>query len=250
MTEADRAMVDHATDGRLEVVVDDAKYRLRLLAPDPDTYEAYYNVISNRLLWFLHHYLWDLPRSPGLDADTPAAWDAYRTVNHAFAGALAEEVGQGPTDLLVQDYHLSLVPSALRSLRPDARIAYFHHIPFCGPDYMRLLPGSMREELLEGLLGADLIGFQTERWADSFLACCARLKGAEVSMRRRWVKWDGRVVKVGVYPISIDARQLREAASAPEVRRKRRNLDRWRGDKKLILRVDRAELSKNVLRGA
>jgi trehalose 6-phosphate synthase len=249
MSPEDRRKVAESPDGRMEIVLDDAKYRLRLLSFDPETYERAYNTISNRMLWFLHHYLWDLPRSPGLTTETVEAWEAYEAYNGAYAAALAEEVGAGPVDVLIQDYHLMLAPAQLRELAPEARIAYFHHIPFVGPDYLRLLPESMREQLLVGLLGADLVGFQTERWADNFLASCRLLDDADVPLRRRWVKWRGRQIRVGVYPISIDARALREAASAPEVRRKRRALDAWRGDRKLLLRIDRAELSKNVLRG-
>jgi trehalose 6-phosphate synthase len=248
MGEGDRRRVGQTEDGRVEVVADDAKYRLRLLAFDEATYEDAYNTISNRLLWFAHHFLWDLPRSPELDVHTPEAWEAYRSFNEAFARALAEEV-DGPTSVLVQDYHLSLVPARLRDLT-EARsvgISHFHHCPFAGPTYLQVLPKWMRTELIEGLLGADLLGFQTKRWADNFLASCSLVEGAEVSGRR--VRWRGREVRVGVYPISIDARSLREAAAAAEVRRRRRALDAWKGDRRLVLRVDRAELSKNVLRG-
>jgi trehalose 6-phosphate synthase len=249
MGEEDRRKAEESPDGRLDFVLDDAKYRLRLLSFDPDTYERAYNEISNRLLWFLHHYLWDLPRSPALGEATGIAWEAYREYNGVFASALAEEVGSTPADVLVQDYHLMLVPGELRRRAPEARVAYFHHIPFAGPDYLRLLPRELRDELLEGLLGADLVGFQTGRWAENFLASCRLLEDAEVPLRRPWVKWRGRKVRVGVYPISIDARALREAAAGPDVRRKRRALEAWRGERHLLLRVDRAELSKNVLRG-
>ena len=249
MGEGDRRRVAESPDGRLEVAVEDAKYLLRLIAHDPDVYDQYYNAISNRLLWFLHHYLWDLPRVPALGVEEADAWEAYRQVNAAFADALAEEARDRSTAILVQDYHLSLVPTALRERSPDARIAYFHHVPFAAADYLRLLPLQMREELLMGLLGADLVGFHTERWAENFLGACRLLEGATVMYRRRAVRWQGRLVRVGVYPIAIDAPQLRAAAADPEVRRRRRSIERRRGDRSLLVRVDRAELSKNVLRG-
>ena len=248
MGEGDRRRAQRSEDGRMEVVADDAKYRLRLLTFDQATYEDAYNTISNRLLWFAHHFLWDLPRSPGLDAHTPRAWEAYRSYNQSFAQALAEEV-EGPTSVLVQDYHLSLVPARLRSLARgrQVHIAHFHHCPFADRTYLQLLPEWMRTELIEGLLGADLLGFQNGRWAENFLASCSLVEGAEVD--GRVVHWQDREIHVGVYPISIDAGALREAAAAPEVRKRRRALDAWRGERRLILRVDRAELSKNVLRG-
>jgi trehalose 6-phosphate synthase len=245
----DRRKATEAPDGRMDVSLDDATYRLRLLPFDDETYERAYNEISNRLLWFLHHYLWDLPRSPVLLEETRTAWEAYRQYNRVFAEALADEAGDAPADALIQDYHLMLAPGELRRLAPNARIAYFHHIPFAGPDYLRLLPKELREELLEGLLGADLVGFQTARWAGNFLASCRLLEDAEVPLRRPWVTWRGRRIRVGVYPISIDAGSLREAAATPQVRRKRRALEAWRAGRQLLLRVDRAELSKNVLRG-
>jgi len=249
MGEGDRRRASESPDGRLEVAIDDAKHLLRLLPFDDATYDRFYNEVSNRLLWFLHHYLWDLPREPGLGEDARTAWDAYRAVNRSFAEALAEEAGGADAEALVQDYHLSLVPAMVRELAPAVRTAHFHHVPFAAADYLRLLPREMREELLTGLLGADLLGFHTERWAENFLGACRLLEGADVLWRRRVVKWQGRLVRVGVYPIAIDAAQLRAMVASPEVRRRRRALDRWRGDRKLLLRVDRVELSKNILRG-
>ncbi|MGH2692781.1 MAG: alpha,alpha-trehalose-phosphate synthase (UDP-forming) [Actinomycetota bacterium] len=249
MSEEDRRKAAEDPRGRLEVKVDDALYRLRLLAFDDDVYDRFYNGVSNRLLWFLHHYLWDLPREPVLGEEARRAWDAYRSVNVTFAGALAEEAEGGDTDVLVQDYHLSLVPSALREMAPSTRTAYFHHVPYAAADYLRLLPIEMREQLIAGLLGADLVGFHTERWAENFLGACRLLEGATVMYRRRAVRWQGRLVRVGVYPIAIDAPQLRSQAAEPAVRRKRKALESWRGDRQLLLRVDRSDLSKNVLRG-
>lgn len=249
MDEADRRKASEGRGGRLEVRIDDATYLLRLLPFEEATYDRFYNQVSNRLLWFLHHYLWDLPRVPSLTQDDRDSWDAFREINAAFAEALAEEAGGGGADVLVQDYHLSLVPSMLRGRAPGVRIAHFHHVPFAAADYLRLLPREVREELLAGLLGADLLGFHTERWAENFMGACRLLDGADVLWRRRAVRWQDRLVRVGVYPIAIDAAQLRAAAVAPSVRRRRRALSAWRRDRSLLLRVDRAELSKNILRG-
>ena len=248
MTEGDRIRAAEEEGGRLSASIDDADYRLRLLTFPERTYDLFYNEVSNRLLWFLHHYLWDLPRVPALSQDAREAWQAYRTVNSEFGKALAEESGDDAS-VLVQDYHLSLVPAELREHAPHVRTAYFHHVPFAAADYLRLLPRDMREGLLKGLLGADLVGFHTERWAENFLGACRLLEDATVMYRRRAVRWQGRLVRVGVYPIAIDAPALRAAAAAPEVRTRRRELERWRGDRKLLLRVDRTDLSKNVLRG-
>lgn len=254
MTEEDR---ERAGDGRFEVTVEDTHQALRYLAFDPGTYDRYYNEISNRMLWFVHHYLWDTVRSPQFDDSTAEAWGSYREVNRAFADALSEEGGDDRPDArdgeetayLIQDYHLALVPALLRERRPEARITHFSHIPFAGPRYFSILPEPIRHELLTGLLGADVVGFQAEAWADAFLLTCRGLPGARVDLRRRRLRWRDREIRVRLYPIGIDAEALRAQAESEEVASARRRLSRWRGDASLILRVDRTELSKNILRG-
>ncbi len=251
MSEEDRRQ---ARSGRVQVALggEAQGYDVRYLAFDPETYDRFYNGVSNRLLWYVHHYLWDVARQPSFDAEGERDWAAYREVNRAFAEALYREGGArgraGPA-YLVQDYHLALVPSRLRERRPGARIAHFSHIPFAGAGYFRILPQRMREELLAGYLGADVVGFHAETWADNFLQCCRSLLGAQVDLRARRVRWKGRSVRVRVNPISIDAEALEEQARSPRVARARARLERWLGGRRLVLRVDRAELSKNILRG-
>jgi trehalose 6-phosphate synthase len=240
-----------AERGRVTLGLDDARYDVRYLAFPRETYDRYYNGISNRVLWFLHHYLWDLPRSPSFDRRTRREWDSYRDVNRTFAEALDEEgrrSGPDPT-FLVQDYHMSLVPAMLRERRPDARIGHFSHIPFAGPSYLKILPADVRHEMLEGLLAADVVGFHAEAWADNFLECCRVLLGAPIATRARTIRWNGRTVRVGVYPIPVDTETMLAAAADPAVPRAAGRLGRWLGDARLILRVDRTELSKNILRG-
>jgi trehalose 6-phosphate synthase len=247
MSRGDGERAGRSADGRIEVITDDAKFQVRLLVFDNETYDRAYNQVSNRILWFLHHHLWDLSREPSFDAETLGSWEAYRRYNRAFAEALAQEAGTERATALVQDYHLCLVPRALRDLAPNIRIAHFHHSPFAGPDDLRLLPEQIWPELMEGLLGADVLGFHTERWAQNFLACCRLLPGAVV--RGRSVRWKDRTISVRVFPISIDAEALRDRAQAPEVTAKQEELLRWRGERALVLRVDRTDLSKNILRG-
>jgi trehalose 6-phosphate synthase len=251
MTDEDRRQAERSPQGRLEALTEDHKDNLRYLAVPADTFDRYYNLVSNRVLWFVHHYLWDLPRSPSFGTEFARAWQDYVSVNELFAGALAEEGGAGDRApvYLVQDYHLSLVPRMLRERRPDALISHFSHTPFAGPDYLRVLPTTIREALLRGLLGADVLGFHDEAWAEGFMLCCRHLPGARVDLRRRVVELDGHRALVRIYPIAIDAHELRRQAADPEVRRIRRELARRQGDARLVLRVDRLELSKNILRG-
>jgi trehalose 6-phosphate synthase len=216
---------------------------------DPEPYDGYYNGIANRVLWLLHHYLFDLAYLPAWDAETRHIWNDYRQVNRAIADRLAQEGDRSPV-YLVQDYQLALVPAMLRERRPGARIAHFTHTPFAGPTYVRLLPGAMREELLRGMLGADVLGFQADRWAENFLLCVREtLSGVKVDVRRRRVDIDGRTVLVRSYPIALDPGPLRRTAASQEVKDLRAELADWRGDAKLLLRVDRLELSKNIVRG-
>jgi trehalose 6-phosphate synthase len=248
MTDEDRKLADA---GWLDMTANGDKYWLRFLAFDPETYDAFYNGISNRVLWFVHHYLWDVTAAPRFDERDRDLWSAYRSANEAFAQELADEGARLPerAAYLVQDYHLSLVPALLREREPGAGIVHFSHIPFAGPLYLRILPTFMWQELLRGLLGADLIGFNAARWADHFMLACRELEGARVDLRRRVIRWEGGTTHVGVYPISIDVEALHEIGENPEAKDARRWIEDWRGEAKLIVRVDRAELSKNILRG-
>jgi trehalose 6-phosphate synthase len=247
MSDEDRKQVAR---GRLEEAAGEAHHDLRYLSFDPSTYDGFYNGISNRVLWFLHHLLWNIPRAPKFDEDTQRAWDAYVQINRGFAEAMAEEGGGSRRAVyLVQDYHLSLVPAMLRELQPDARIAHFSHIPFADAGYLRVLPEGMRGRLVEGLLGADVVGFQARTWASNFLGSCQAHTDAAVDFGQRRVRWQGRKVLVRVYPISIDVESLRKSTVEDEVTRATRKVLQWRGDRKLLLRVDRAELSKNIVRG-
>ncbi|MEU2119194.1 trehalose-6-phosphate synthase [Streptomyces sp. NPDC016459] len=206
---------------------------VRMLDIDPDTYADAYNGIANSVLWFLHHHLYDVPREPVFDAEFRRRWEAYRRYNRAFAEALAAEADDGAA-VLVQDYHLALVPGQLRELRPDLRIAHFTHTPWASPEYLRMLPDDIREELLRGMLGADQLGFHTEEWAAAFRGCA----GADVEGTR-----------VEVYPLGVDADELRALAHRPAVDEWLARLREEVGDRKTIVRVDRTELSKNILRG-
>ena len=220
---------------------------MRYLVIPPERYDRYYNEVANRLLWFVHHYLWDTVRSPVFDRATTDAWEDYVAVNRSFAELLASIPGDPP--FLIQDYHLSLVPRYLRELRPDARIGHFSHTPFAGSTYLRILPAPIRDALLRGLLGADVLGFQTGQWAENFLFSARALPGARVDLARSRIQIDGRQVLLRVYPISVEPTHLRELARTDAVKAARRELARQQGDRALLLRVDRFELTKNIARG-
>jgi trehalose 6-phosphate synthase len=221
----------------------------RMIAIDPDVFEAAYNGVANSVLWFVHHLLYQTPFEPVFDEDFRGQWAAYQAYNAAFADALAEEAADG-AHVLVQDYHLALVPALLRERRPDLRIGHFTHTPWAPPDYYRLLPDDIAAELLEGILGADRAAFLTRRWADAFAACCVRVLGATLAVDGRAVTHRGRTTRLGVHGLGADGDFLRERAHRPDVADRIAVLRSQAGaDRKLIVRVDRTELSKNIVRG-
>jgi trehalose 6-phosphate synthase len=224
---------------------------VRMLDIPQQTFEAAYDQVSNSVLWFVHHLLFDTPLEPRFGARFRQDWAAYTAYNEAFADALAEEADSG-TRVLVQDYHLALVPRLLRDRRPGARIAHFQHTPWAPPEYFRMLPDEIAAALLEGMLGADHAGFLAGRWAAAFLDCCEAVLGARVTRRGDGtgeVEHRGRVTEVGVHPLGVDADGLRERARQDDVRDQARTLRELAGGRRLIVRVDRTELSKNIVRG-
>ena len=244
MTEGDRALA------RGEVAAD-LPFRVRFLDLPAEDYDGYYNGVANGILWFAHHSLWDTVRSPTFDDGVDRLWDAYERVNAAFARALAEEAGRlpGRPAYLVQDYHLALVPAMLRAIDPGARIAHFSHTPFAPPTTLRILPTRIADRVLQGMLGADVLGFHARAWAEHFLLDARTLPGVHADPARGRVLVDGREVRTRIHPISIDATALRREAADGDIAARRASLERWRGDRALILRVDRLELSKNIVRG-
>jgi trehalose 6-phosphate synthase len=250
ITEGDRAAARQvARSGRLRTVeLAQGNVRLRSLVLDPRAYQRYYNRVSNRTIWFLQHYLFDVPRHPRFDLSFQVAWRDYQAVNQAFAAACDDEAGHG-AGVFVQDYHLALTPAMLRGRRPDLRIAHFTHCPWADPGYFAMLPNRVAAALLDGMLGADLLGFLVPRWARNFLRCCQEA-GHRVDRDRGTVRTpDGRTVLVRSYPLGVDGDDLRRMAAEPAALAQLRTVSELARGRSLIVRVDRMELSKNILRG-
>jgi trehalose 6-phosphate synthase len=252
LSETDRAVAREAPHGRLHEAGYDTPGPVRMLDIHPTTFSRAYNGVANRTLWFLAHLLFDNASEPVFDPAWFRQWAAYAEYNRAFAEAMAEEAAQG-AKVMVQDYHLTLVPGLLRDLRPDVRIAHFSHTPWAPPDYFRMLPDAVAVELLTGMLGADHVGFLAERWADAFLACCAAVLGdrVRVDAAARTVTHtaDGRVTRVAVHALGVDGEALLQRGRQQDVAVRETALEELRGDRKMILRIDRTELSKNIVRG-
>ena len=248
ITEGDRVAARRARGGRRKIDLAAGPIHLRSVVLHQPKYQAFYNRVSNRTLWFLQHRLFDIPRHPGFDLSFRDAWHAYTDVNVTFAEACEAEADEG-AEVYVQDYHLSLAPAMLRERRPDMRISFFLHCPWVNPAYYAVLPRRVGHELLAGILGADLVGFLVPRWAANFLRCCEDI-GYEVDHGKGEVRLDdGRRVRVRTYPLGVDPDQLRQRAGEKDVARQRRVMREWARNRKLLVRVDRMELSKNILRG-
>jgi trehalose 6-phosphate synthase len=227
MSDADRRA---AREGLMRL--DDVE--LLTVEPDPATYRMAYDVVSNSTLWFCHHHLFDLSRRPRLDRHWHEAWDGYRDLNEHFAQTVSDSAAEGAT-VLVQDYHLCLLPGMLARMRPDLRCVHFTHTPFADPGVFRVLPASAARELLEGMSSARACGFHTTRWESAFLACCAE---NGVSTPRTFVS-----------PLSADPENLARRVGAAGCAKAKERLVEMVGGRKVVLSVDRVELSKNLLRG-
>ena len=226
--------------------IDQDGFALRFVDVPAELHHLHYDVMSNEVLWFLFHYLFDVPHSPTFDGVFPQSWDGYRRVNDLFAEAACATPS---TAVLVQDYHFMLVGRYVRARSRTKRpLAYFHHVPWCEPDYFGVLPSDMGAELMEAMLAYDVVGFHAQRWADAFLRCCERyVRGAVVGTDR--VTWKRRTTRVVVAPVPVDAARLRAEAAEPDVGSWVDSHDALREGRKLLLRVDRIDLSKNPLRG-
>src|SRR5580700_2430953 len=257
LNDADRAAARAAPDGRLDVspagdaVPHGPESMVRMLDIPAPVFDRAYNGIANSTLWFIHHLLYDTPNQPLFGLAFRREWESFRAYNAAFADALAQGAGpeRGGARAMVQDYHLTLVPRMLAERRPDLAIAHFSHTPWAPPDYFALLPDDVAREVLEGILGADHAGFHAERWASAFLDCCEAVLGAEVDRAARTVRHDGHTTTVGIHALGVDAAQLRDRAAADDVLAHMAGISEVAGDRKLIVRIDRTELSKNIVRG-
>jgi len=250
MTDADVEVARLHDGASFDYEIDDTTYHLRLVESDPDAYDRFYNVVANPLLWFIQHYLWDLSNAPAIGANEVEAFEhGYRAVNEDIARAVLAEIGEGEDAVvMLNDYHLYLAPRAIRRARPEALLHHFIHIPWTQPDAWRVLPSGIREAVYEGVLSNDIIGFHTKSYRRNFLLCCQELCGLPVDFEAGTVEFEGREVWVRSYPLPISADDFRRNAATPEVQEYEDQVLRRRREH-LILRVDRADLSKNALRG-
>jgi trehalose 6-phosphate synthase len=213
-------------------------YRLRLVAHDPQVYDWYYNVVANPMLWFIQHSLWELAYTPKVDAAFHNAWrNGYVVANESFAAAVLAELEREPdAAVFFHDYHLYLAPALVRQRRPDATLMHFVHVPWPQPDSWRVLPRDARCAIHEGLIANDVVGFHTDRWRSNFIYSARELLGADVT------------AKTVTAPISVDPAEFDELAESEAVLAAEREIVAGRPEM-LVVRVDRTDPSKNIVRG-
>jgi trehalose 6-phosphate synthase len=248
MTDEDRRVAAESSGPVEEHARDGSAYHLRLVAHDERAYDWFYNVVSNPMLWFLQHYLWPLAREPDVNHGLHNAWnEGYVTVNRAFADAVVDELERTPdAAVFLHDYHLYLAPRLIRERVPDATLMHFVHIPWPAPDYWHVLPDAIRCDIHASLLANDVVGLHTSRWRRNFLHCCEEMSGAELD--DHVVRHEGRRTYVTAHPISVDPAEFEELAESEPVLAQERALALRRAEK-MVLRVDRTDPSKNVVRG-
>ena len=251
MGEGDR-VASNEGQGRLKSPLSGHKIHLRYVVTPRRVYHKYYNVFCNPLLWFLQHYMWNPPYSPNVDAAIHDAWlTGYIPVNQAFAQAVVQETQRGaePPVVIGHDYHLYLLPKYVRQELPDAIIEHFVHVPWPTPRYWQMIPNYMTRQICSSLCAVDLLGFQTPQDRRSFLNTVEEfLPEAEVDHREWTVVWRGRVTRAKVYPLSINVSEVQRIANSPRALDYESRLAPLCGPS-TIMRIDRAEPNKNIVRG-
>ena len=263
-SEADGEVSHEAGDAPLRLALDgdpralgegettEREVAVRLVDVPAEVHEPFYGVIANPLLWFVQHRLHDLKTSPAIGREERAAFeDGYVEANRLAAQAVVEQVERtgGAAIVLLHDYHFYLVGDLVRSRCPDAVISHFVHIPWPGPEAWQVLPPDVRERLLVGLLGCDVVAFHTRADARAFVLCAQELLDLPVDLSSMTVQVAGRTVHVRAYPISIDIAALEEQAHTDASDEHLADLDAQLHGGQLVLRVDRTDPSKNIVRG-
>ena len=237
---ADRLVVD--SRGRMAMPPEKPRYTLRRVWLTRKEENGYYFGLSNRALWPLCHIVYTRPRFSRND------WEAYRNVNRRFCDAILEEVDGCPAIVFIQDYHLALLPRLLRQERPDLALVHFWHIPWPNREAFRIFPWG--EELLDGLLGNDIMGFHIQYHCNNFMDTVDRGIEAKVDYEQFQIFRGGRPTHVRAFPISVDFRQIGKDATSGPVEERRLNFIKELGDEVLRTRVfvgaDRIDYTKGI----
>jgi trehalose 6-phosphate synthase len=221
---------------------------LQMLDLPLEAHRDHYATVSTEVLSSLFHYMFELPLEPRLGDDFRRAWAGYRRVNQIYGRAIVEQ-HHDYGGVLVEDMHLMLAGAEARAAGAvDAPLSYFHHVPWCAPEAFGAFPSPMRTEILASMLAYDYAGFHCTRWASSFTACCERFL-PDVRAHDDGIEWRGRLTRLVIAPAAIDANAIRARASAAPTLDWRARLSEECGDRRVVVRVERGDPSKNTLRG-
>ena len=252
MGEGDRLVSDNGQGPRFKSPLPGHKINLRYVVTPRRVYHRYYNVLCNPLLWFLQHYMWNPPYNPNVDLAVHEAWDSgYIPVNQAFAKSVVAEARALETAPIVigHDYHLYLMPEFVRRELPDALVQHYVHIPWPTPLYWQMIPRHITERICESLCQTDLLGFQTPQDRRNFLDTVEEfVPRACIDRGEQAVELDGHRSAVKVYPASINVEEVQRIAKSPRALDYEAALSREAGEA-TIVRIDRAEPNKNIVRG-
>jgi trehalose 6-phosphate synthase len=239
-------------DGKVPISLEDPEYYVQFVKTEEDDYNNFNGKFANPLLWFIHHSMWFSPYSPCADDELHQAWDSYQYVNSMFAETIAKDVSKSEKTpiVMLQDYHIYLTPKLIRKQHPDVLMSQFVHIPFPSPEIFQQLPTHMQIEILSSILTNNVLGFHIPRYMNNFLQTVKLiLPEASVDDISGDILYKGQVCHVRTYPISIDIETLKNHGQSPNVINKEAEVAEMIGDCKLIYRTDRADLSKNIIRG-
>jgi trehalose 6-phosphate synthase len=252
MSEGDRVVSENGQGLHIKSPLPGHQINLRYVVTPRRVYHKYYNILCNPLLWFLQHYMWNPPYNPNVDAAVHDAWESgYIPVNEAFANAViaeAQALEQAPI-VIGHDYHLYLMPEFVRQGVPEAVIQHFVHIPWPTPQYWHMIPDYIIRRICESLCATDLLGFQTIGDVRCFLDTVEEfVPDVIVDRTSHTVARNGRTTSVKVYPISINVEEVQRIANTPRALGYENRLSADTGDV-TIVRIDRAEPNKNIVRG-
>lgn len=252
MGEGDRKIAEEHQGSKIRSPLPGHRASVRYITTPRRVYHKYYNVLCNPLLWFLQHYMWNSPYNPHVDKNVHDAWiEGYVPVNQAFSDAVIKEalLSGAPPLVMTHDYHLYLVPGMIREKLPEAVIQHFNHIPWPAPRYWMLLPGYMRTHICSSLLSANIVGFQSRSDVRSFLDACEEfVPECQVDHNKQTISVGLHTCRVKAYPISIDVDEISRIATSNRAQETETKL-RSEIKEQAIVRVDRAEPSKNIIRG-
>lgn len=251
MTPEDKTVASRYAENRVPVTPEDPKFCMSFVPSDPERYDEYYSVISNPLLWFVQHNMWNSPYTPDIDDKIHHAWkEGYQLINHRFAEKIVQESKRTRKEplIMLQDYHLYLCPNLIRKKLKDIFLSQFIHIPWPQCDYFKIIPEYMRDAIMEGLLSNSILGFHIDRYVTNFLQC-AESFADEVDYEEGIVQFNDNITRVRSYPISVDPSSIRDLSCTNQVCQKEDLIKGIKGDMFLFYRSDRADLSKNIVRG-